>query len=120
MQSHLPHGTSPLCFILYANKTRLSSFGTKKGYPIVACCANLPIHIRNGEGIGGGQIVGWLPIMSLYTSLLKYSLTMQKVEEDSAEAGEKGFVNHKQVVWHASFLKLLESAIRHSKTGYHH
>jgi hypothetical protein len=42
-----------------------------------------------------------------------------KVEEDSAEIGKTGFVNHKQIVWHASFLKLLESAIQHSKTGYH-
>jgi acyl-CoA thioesterase FadM len=43
-----------------------------------------------------------------------------KVEEDSAETGKTGCVNHKQIVWHASFLKLLESAIWHLKTGYHH
>jgi hypothetical protein len=27
-------------------------------------CANLPTNIRNGEGIGGGRVVGWLPIVS--------------------------------------------------------
>jgi hypothetical protein len=30
----------------------------------VARCANLPIDIRNGEGVGGGRVVGWLPIVS--------------------------------------------------------
>ena len=30
----------------------------------MARCANLPVDIRNGEGIGGGQVVGWLPIVS--------------------------------------------------------
>jgi Plavaka transposase len=52
-----------LCFILYADKTKLSSFGTAKAYPVVARCANLPTEIRNGNGIGGGRVVGWLPIV---------------------------------------------------------
>lgn len=60
----LPANASPLCFILYADKTKLSSFGTVKGYPIIARLANLPTTIRNGTGIGGGRIVGWLPIVS--------------------------------------------------------
>jgi hypothetical protein len=49
--------------MLYANKAKLSSFGHVKGYPVVACCTNLPIAIRNGEGLGGGRVVGWLPIV---------------------------------------------------------
>lgn len=53
----------PFAFILYADKTRLSSHGTVKAYPVVARCANLPIDIRNGERLGGGCIVGWLPII---------------------------------------------------------
>jgi len=48
---------------IYADKTKLSSFGTKKAYPVIARCANLPINIRNGTGLGGGRIVGWLPIV---------------------------------------------------------
>ena len=48
---------------LYADKTRLSSFGTTQGYPVYARCANLPHEIRNGMGLGGGVIVGWLPIV---------------------------------------------------------
>lgn len=64
LQKKLPPGASPIALILYADKTRLSSFGTAKGYPIVARCANLPVHIRNSNGIGGGEVVGWLPIVS--------------------------------------------------------
>ncbi|KAG1886830.1 uncharacterized protein F5891DRAFT_1132413 [Suillus fuscotomentosus] len=54
IQSQLPEGAKPLAFILYADKTKLSSFGTARGYPVVARLANLPTDIRNGEGIGGG------------------------------------------------------------------
>jgi hypothetical protein len=97
----------------------LSSFGTEKGYPIMARIANLPVDIRNGEGIGGGQVVGWLPIVSglLYAVHL---LTFGQVEEDSGETGKTGFVNHKQIVWHESFFLLLETIILYSKTGFHH
>jgi hypothetical protein len=34
-----------LAFILYADKTKLSSFGTVMGYPVIAQIGNLPIHI---------------------------------------------------------------------------
>ncbi|EGO23558.1 hypothetical protein SERLADRAFT_438878 [Serpula lacrymans var. lacrymans S7.9] len=63
IQSRLPDGGKPLCFILYADKTILSSFGTVKGYPVIARCANLPTDIRNGTGVGGGRVVGWLPVV---------------------------------------------------------
>jgi len=62
-QSALPEGAKPFGIILYANKTKLSSFGTQMGYPVIARCANLPSNIRNGEGVGGGRVVGWLPIV---------------------------------------------------------
>ncbi|KAH8991781.1 hypothetical protein EDB86DRAFT_3065116 [Lactarius hatsudake] len=61
-QSQIPEGGKPLGLILYADKTRLSSFATEQGYPVIACCANLPASIRNGNGFGGGRVVGWLPI----------------------------------------------------------
>ena len=46
-QSHLPNvpNAVPFAFILYADKTKLSSHGTVKGYPVIARCANLPVHI---------------------------------------------------------------------------
>jgi hypothetical protein len=60
----LPPNGKPFGFILYADKTKLSSFGTAKGYPIIARLANLPTEIRNSnDGIGGGRLVGWLPIV---------------------------------------------------------
>ena len=49
--------------IVYADKSKLSSFGTKKGYPVIARCANLPVELRNGIGLGGGRVVGWLPVV---------------------------------------------------------
>lgn len=63
-KSMLPDGGSPICIIMYADKTNLSSFGTAKGYPVVARIGNFLVDIRNGEGAGGGQLVGWLPIVS--------------------------------------------------------
>jgi len=67
-QSEIPPDASPLLFIMYADKTKLSSFGTEKGYPVMARCANLPVWIRNGEGTGGGCVVGWLPIVRFFWS----------------------------------------------------
>ncbi|KAJ6471679.1 hypothetical protein DFH09DRAFT_1253869 [Mycena vulgaris] len=95
-------GSSFLCpFIVYADKSKLSSFGTEKAYPVVARLANIVVGVRNGNGWGGGQVVGSLPV----------------VKEDTAESSKPGYVNFKNAVWHASFYKLLESIVSHSKTG---
>jgi hypothetical protein len=61
----MPTTALPFCIILYADKTRLSSFGTESGYPVLARCANLPVSVRNGEGLGGSRLVGWLPIVTI-------------------------------------------------------
>ncbi|KAF7289198.1 hypothetical protein MIND_01381000 [Mycena indigotica] len=90
-----------LPFILYADKAKLSTFGTQKGYPIIARLANVTVGIRNGTGWGGGQIVGWLPI----------------VDEDANESGKPGFTNFKNAVWHEAFYKLLEDMAKHSNIG---
>ncbi|KAG2090890.1 uncharacterized protein F5147DRAFT_755445 [Suillus discolor] len=55
---------------------------------------NLPVEIWN--------CTGWLPI----------------VPEDPEHAGKSSFVDFKNAVWHESFLKLLESVIQISRTGY--
>jgi hypothetical protein len=57
-----------LAFIIYADKKKLSSFGTAKGYPIVAQLGNLPVEICNTDGHGGGHVVGWLPIVMLHVA----------------------------------------------------
>jgi hypothetical protein len=63
IQSKLPETGKPIAILLYSDKTELSSFGGQKGYPVYARIANLPSDIRNGTGIGGGRVVGWLPVV---------------------------------------------------------
>ncbi|KAG0693167.1 hypothetical protein DFH29DRAFT_1040601, partial [Suillus ampliporus] len=58
--------------------------------------------ILNTDGLGGGRMVGWLPI----------------VPDDSEEDGKLTYVNLKRVVWHKAFFKLLETIIIHAETGY--
>ncbi|KAF8953785.1 hypothetical protein BDZ97DRAFT_1767154 [Flammula alnicola] len=100
-QSTLPVGALPFCIILYADKTRLSSFGTEKGYPVLVRCVNLPVHIHNGEGVGGGRLIGWLPIP----------------EEDAQERGKKGFVNLKREIWHQAVYEIIQSIELHTEIG---
>ena len=52
------------CWIIHTDKNKLSSFRTEQGYPVIARCANLPTEIHNGNGLGGGRVIGWLPIVS--------------------------------------------------------
>ncbi|KAG2117609.1 hypothetical protein DEU56DRAFT_874099 [Suillus clintonianus] len=102
-QSQLPPNAKPLAFILYADKSKLSSFGSQKGYPIIARIANLPVHIRNGNtALGGGRVVGWLPI----------------IVENQEHAKKKNYVDFKNAVWHTSFYQLLASVAKLSTTGY--
>ncbi|KAF8956124.1 hypothetical protein BDZ97DRAFT_1907300 [Flammula alnicola] len=100
-QNTLPEGASPFFIIFYADKTRLSSFGTEKGYPVLVRCANLPVSIRNGEGVGGGRLVGWLPIP----------------EEDAQEKGKKDFVNLKREIWHKAVYEIIHSIELHTEIG---
>ncbi|KAI5981570.1 hypothetical protein EDD15DRAFT_2391765 [Pisolithus albus] len=104
IQSRLPdvENAVPFAFILYADRTRLSSHATVKGYPVVARCGNLPINIRNGERYGGGCVVGWLPI----------------VPESAKEEGKTGYTNYKRVIWHQAFHFILDKVAELSKIGY--
>jgi hypothetical protein len=101
-----------LFFILYADKTQLSSFGTEKGYPVIARIANLPVDIHNGEGIGGGQIVGWLPIVSdisvifiictllIISYLVRLKKTLVRLEKQHLSTTSKLFgMNHLCSLW---------------------
>ncbi|KAL4251298.1 hypothetical protein AB1N83_013827, partial [Pleurotus pulmonarius] len=102
IQSTLPEGGKPVILIIYADKTRLSTFGTAKGYPVIARVGNLAINIRNGEGPGGGFMVGWLPV----------------IDELAAEKGKTQWTNHKFTVWHLAMGVILEDIIAHSHTGF--
>ena len=69
-----------LCLELYADKTKLLSFRTEKGYLVMAWIANLPAKIRNGKGIGDGWVVGWLPMVHQgYTYVVLRLLTSAKL-----------------------------------------
>lgn len=65
-QTQLPRDGKPFGLILYADKTKLSTFGTATGYPVIARCANLPAYIRNGNGPGGGRLISWLPVVGTF------------------------------------------------------
>ncbi|KAH9476946.1 hypothetical protein JR316_0010862 [Psilocybe cubensis] len=102
VQSELPEEGKPICIQIYSDKTQLALFGKAKGYPVFVRLANLSADVRNSQGRGGAELVGWLPI----------------VPEDEHEKGKKGYVDFKRVVWHDSFKKGLESIAQYSKTGY--
>ncbi|KAG2018372.1 hypothetical protein CC2G_007806 [Coprinopsis cinerea AmutBmut pab1-1] len=104
VQSSLPKEGKPLAFLLYADKTELSSFGGEKGYPVYARLANLPIDIRNGSEstLGGGRVVGWLPVPK---------------DSSKKKGSKKDYADWKRVVWHDSFRKLLDSIRGHAKNG---
>jgi len=52
---------------------------------VIARCANLPVELRNGNGLGGGRVVGWLPVVccdacSSYFILI-LSLRLRKMQQ---------------------------------------
>ncbi|KAJ3505987.1 hypothetical protein NLJ89_g7124 [Agrocybe chaxingu] len=100
-QTTIPSTAKPFCIIVYADKTRLSSFGTEKGYPVLARCANLPVDLRNGSGVGGGRLVGWLPIP----------------EDVAGEKGKRRFVNLKREIWHEAVAEIVASIELYTKLG---
>ncbi|EKM55198.1 uncharacterized protein PHACADRAFT_195226 [Phanerochaete carnosa HHB-10118-sp] len=92
-QSELPQGGKPLGLVFSADKAKLSSFGTQNGYPVIVWIANLDVKTWNDKGAGGGQIVGFLPI----------------VHEKAFGHGKPEFVNFKNVIWHKAFYKVIET-----------
>ncbi|KDQ33978.1 hypothetical protein PLEOSDRAFT_1033035, partial [Pleurotus ostreatus PC15] len=102
IQSTLPEGGKPLLLIVYADKTRLSTFGTAKGYPVVARVGNVILNLRNGDGPGGGFMIGWLPVM----------------EEPASETHKRKWKNHKAIIYHRAMEIILQDIINHSHTGF--
>ncbi|KAF8148996.1 hypothetical protein K438DRAFT_2016359 [Mycena galopus ATCC 62051] len=103
-QSGLPDdpAAKPVCWIIYADKSKLSSFGTQKAYSVVARLGNIRADVRNSTRFGGGQIVGHQPI----------------VDDDPKERNKPAFSNFKNIVWHAAMYKLLETIAGISKVGH--
>ncbi|KAF9501094.1 hypothetical protein BDN71DRAFT_1555900 [Pleurotus eryngii] len=71
----------------------LSTFGTVKGYPVIAHIANLHIHAHNGDGPGCGCMIGWLPV----------------IEEKSAESGKPKWIALKGEVYHKAIALICQS-----------
>jgi Plavaka transposase len=84
------------------------------GYPVIARIGNFPVDIRNGKGLGGGELVGWLPIVGFLT--IGY-LINQLNTEDEEEKGKKSYVDYKRIVWHEAIGKLLETIAEYSIVG---
>ncbi|KAG8793818.1 hypothetical protein FRC12_001518 [Ceratobasidium sp. 428] len=101
-QALLPDDGLPLMLEIYADKSAVSSFGGKKVYPVVARLLNLPREIRNGKGVGGGQIIALLPV----------------VEGDQSESGQTYFADLKCAVWHKAMKAVLESIRSASRLGH--
>ncbi|KAJ3557258.1 hypothetical protein NM688_g1562 [Phlebia brevispora] len=54
-QSSLPDDKGKIVgILLYVDKTKLSTFGTQKGYPVILRILNLPSSVRNDKGVGSG------------------------------------------------------------------
>ncbi|KAK0207409.1 hypothetical protein IW262DRAFT_1469507 [Armillaria fumosa] len=101
IQTALPTDGKPICYIIYADKTWLSSFGTVQGYPVIVRLGNLPSHIRNGQGVGGGHVIGWLPI----------------VKEEAKHKNKSYYADFKRAVWHKAFEFILSPIKDKSKFG---
>ncbi|GJF00191.1 hypothetical protein PsYK624_164700 [Phanerochaete sordida] len=92
----------PLGIILFADKSKISSFGTLEGYPVIARIANIDSTIRNGQGFGGACVVGFLPLM----------------KDTPAQRKIKDWVDFTKVIWHKGFEKILESIALLSRVGF--
>ncbi|KAK0216357.1 hypothetical protein IW262DRAFT_1464893 [Armillaria fumosa] len=101
IQTALPTDRKLICYIIYVDKTWLSSFGTVQGYPIIVRLGNLPSHIHNGQGVGGGRVIGWLPI----------------VKEEAKHKNKSYYADFKRAVWHKAFEFILSPIKDKSKFG---
>lgn len=68
-QDFLPpqHDGTPsvvLALSLYSDKSKLSSFGTVKAYPVILRVLNIHSDLRNTASYGGGYLIGLLPNVS--------------------------------------------------------
>ncbi|KAK0472602.1 hypothetical protein IW261DRAFT_1424193 [Armillaria novae-zelandiae] len=101
IQTALPTSRKSICYIIYADKTRLSSFGMVQGYPVIVRLGNLPSHIRNGQGVGGGCVIGWLPI----------------IKEEAKHKDKSYYADFKRAIWHKAFEFILSPIKGKSKFG---
>lgn len=110
-----------VALLIYADKSKLSSFVTAKAYPVVMRVLNIHSTVRNGKGVGAGRVVGWLPVVRLWQLRCQMGELIRnifQVEGGADEEGLKGFVDFKRVVWHESFRSMLNEIAIYSQGGY--
>ncbi|GJF00192.1 hypothetical protein PsYK624_164720 [Phanerochaete sordida] len=95
VQSQIPEDGTPLGIYIYADKNKLSTFGTQKGYPVVMRITNLDADVRHGVGLGGGHVVGFLPDPG----------------DPAGFAGTTSWANHKRRVWHEAVKRIIQPLI---------
>lgn len=105
---------------MYADKSITSSSGTKKLYPVVARLANLPREIRNGRGIGAGQVVALLPVVSgslcqIHSISHAFQITNADIPEGLSDAA---IADYKCAVWHGGMQKLLDTIRVEAQVGH--
>lgn len=116
-QSRIPPNKTPIGIQIYADTAKLSSFGTQKGHAVVARIINLDTSVRNGDGLGGGMVVGFLPVVSRsFFNVARYSHSMQ-VEETAEHSGKTGWADYKATVYHESLKKFIETLEMAAKVG---
>ncbi|KAJ3536941.1 hypothetical protein NM688_g6767 [Phlebia brevispora] len=99
----LPKRGIPFAIYLYADETRLSSFGSQQGYPIIMRFPQLDSKLSNGSAYGGGMIVGFLPIL----------------KGKAADKNSDAWKDLTKVVWHECFYELLQVLVPLAAAGFH-
>ncbi|KAJ8072101.1 hypothetical protein PM082_015659 [Marasmius tenuissimus] len=104
IQSALPASGKPLAYIVYSDKTRLLSFGSATGYPVIARIANIDNAVQNSNiNIGGGRVIGWIDI----------------IPDNSKYKKLKGFIELKRILWQKQMEMILSSVKENNSYGIH-
>ncbi|KAG6836215.1 hypothetical protein H0H93_010132 [Arthromyces matolae] len=107
VQSQLPSDGRPLMITLYSDKTQVATFNNTSCHPIMAQIQNLPANIVNSNGLGGAQVVGWIPVI----------FNPEQFYDDPKERGKPEYVNFKRAVFHACYKHLLSTIEDASHVG---
>ncbi|KAG1834725.1 hypothetical protein EV424DRAFT_1341069 [Suillus variegatus] len=93
-------------------KTKLLSAGTAKAYPVVTQLVNLPTNIHNEEGIGGGYIIGWLPI------IMRSTRTKHTLEKKERTLKRYGLHDMNNLLWSMTHTDV-HQALSYDKLHFH-
>jgi len=116
----LDHGDIPSILfgiLFYSDKSKLSSFGSVKGWPVLTCALPLPLNIRNSKGHGGVCLVGWLPYVGSSSICCPFYSNVFQVDEESEHKGKPYWADFKHNLYHCSMERIFELIIGPSWYG---